>query len=251
VVTAQFLLTRLLEADPSPAEGEALDAAAELGRYAVELTPDFDLYQKLLNFMQQYGLAVDGRVTRHSHHYVHERTTAFDLEVSGVPPEQEAEIGVLADQVEARIQAECVNINRKIYRALETAYYWENSDENVAENIHLNDYTFTESGQRGNTEQWRYADLDDRAKENARNWYRESAGDDQFWSEPLIDEWQLELEAMGFGDVDIVCGGFCSQGDGASFTAKRFDFRKWVAWWQSGTAMDKGHPYTDDLEEPR
>ena len=61
-------------------------------------------------------------------------------------------------------------------------------------------------------------ELDDRAKEEAREWYREGALDWDWYTDTI--ECFTELaQAFGFTvDADeVVFSGFCSQGDGASF----------------------------------
>lgn len=47
------------------------------------------------------------------------------------------------------------------------------------------------------------------------------------WSgQDTIDEYKIKLQELGFEGVEIHYSGFYSQGDGASFTATRFDIRK-------------------------
>jgi len=41
---------------------------------------------------------------------------------------------------------------------------------------------------------------------------------EQGWASELIAKWKARLERAGFPDVEIAFSGFCSQGDGASFT---------------------------------
>lgn len=38
------------------------------------------------------------------------------------------------------------------------------------------------------------------------------------WESFIVDDWVAKLEQLGFSDVKIAYSGFCSQGDGASFT---------------------------------
>ena len=40
------------------------------------------------------------------------------------------------------------------------------------------------------------------------------------WWDCVVDHWVEKLERKGYYDVDIQFSGFCSQGDGASFTAR-------------------------------
>lgn len=65
-------------------------------------------------------------------------------------------------------------------------------------------------------EVFEYDELDDRAKEKAREWYIEGM---EFDAEYTLDDCKEFLEKVtGFSDVEINYSGFCSQGDGASFT---------------------------------
>lgn len=56
-------------------------------------------------------------------------------------------------------------------------------------------------------------------EERARQWMREYATGDEFWSEYTIETWKSALAQIGFEDADIAFSGFACQGDGASFTA--------------------------------
>jgi hypothetical protein len=60
-------------------------------------------------------------------------------------------------------------------------------------------------------------ELDDKAKENARNWYRESFNDDSFWSECVVDDFTRLMGLMGWTIKHVYWAGFSSQGDGAMF----------------------------------
>jgi hypothetical protein len=222
------------------------DPSAMLQRHIDAKTPQFPVYTALARFIRETDLYVNGRVTRYSSHYVHQHSTDFELEVLDGPPEHEDEIGKLADEAEDMIKEEIVDINNKIYRALEQEYDYLNSDEAVDEAIEANQYEFEEDGTREDGGGFQLAQLEDRAKERARNWYREASTGDSWW-EYTLDEWKKELEDMGFDGVDINFSGFASQGDGASFTAKRFDFMKWAEYFLSDKPTERGHPYTDAL----
>ena len=66
------------------------------------------------------------------------------------------------------------------------------------------------------TEVFKFSELDDRAKERARDWYRNGALDYEWWDCTFDDAKQC-LALAGF-DVDkIYFSGFSSQGDGACF----------------------------------
>lgn len=73
---------------------------------------------------------------------------------------------------------------------------------------------------------YQFDELDEHAKERAREWYRHGIEEDSFWSEAVIEDAVMVLERMGFS-VDMQRGtkhtpaiyfsGFSSQGDGACF----------------------------------
>ena len=66
----------------------------------------------------------------------------------------------------------------------------------------------------------KYNELDDSAKEEAREWMRECVNSDNYWSESVIEDWKQILDYLGFYDIDIFWSGFWSQGDGACFVGK-------------------------------
>ena len=82
-----------------------------------------------------------------------------------------------------------------------------------------------------------FDELSDKAKEKAREWYREGALDYEWW-DYIFDDFQTITDALGFtidtrrgsNERAIYFSGFCSQGDGAcfegSFCAKDFDLGK-------------------------
>lgn len=225
-------------------EPDDVDPKAELDRLVASKVPDFPFYWKLATYVKDNQLYVSGRVTRHSSHYVHQYSTTFELEVADIPPEHEAEIERLANECEDAIKEECRDINNKIYKALEREWDYLNSDEAVDEMMAANDYTFDEDGDHGGNIP--FVQLNDQAKERARDWYR-TGGLDYEWWDSIEDEWKQELEELGFNEPDIAFSGFSSQGDGASFTAKSFDFMKFVGYIFSTKTTERGHPYTDEL----
>ena len=83
------------------------------------------------------------------------------------------------------------------------------------------------------TEVFQYSELSDEAKAKARDWYRYSGSDDNFWSEATLEEFAEQAVLMGIELKERSCGrsrngkeimepciywsGFSSQGDGACF----------------------------------
>ena len=67
---------------------------------------------------------------------------------------------------------------------------------------------------------FKYEELNDCAKEKARNWYRDG-NDDNFWSECVIDDAKEVAALMGWEIDKVYYSGFWSQGDGASYAERR------------------------------
>ena len=68
--------------------------------------------------------------------------------------------------------------------------------------------------------------------------------DESYWSEYAIETWTSALEQIGFSEVDIRFSGFCSQGDGASFSAKYVDSETLIDF--LSTARDSSESITVD-----
>ena len=62
-------------------------------------------------------------------------------------------------------------------------------------------------------------ELSDKAQKKAIEAHDNVICIDSDWYQPTINHWKEELDKRGFGNADIMFSGFCSQGDGASFTA--------------------------------
>jgi hypothetical protein len=180
---------------------------------------------------------ISGSVTRRNHHYVHEKTTSFEWELDfygATRGGEELDDATRTDGENMMTQAEgdiadiIIDINKRIYKSLEAEYEYQTADEQVEEGIRANEYDFDEDGDRGGD--LTYDQLEDQAKKKARDWFRQGCCEDSYWSESTLDDWKETLMEMGFGydkdSVDISFSGFWSQGDGASFTCKNFDFAK-------------------------
>lgn len=63
---------------------------------------------------------------------------------------------------------------------------------------------------------YQFDELDDRAKEKARDWYRQGAFDHD-WYDYIFDDAKACLAIAGFRVDEIYFSGFSSQGDGACF----------------------------------
>lgn len=63
---------------------------------------------------------------------------------------------------------------------------------------------------------YKYDELSDKAKEQARNWWLQG-GLDYEWHDCTVDDCTSALEMAGFSGVEIHFSGFWSQGDGACF----------------------------------
>jgi hypothetical protein len=67
-------------------------------------------------------------------------------------------------------------------------------------------------------ELYQFSELDDKAKEKAREWYRSVNAEDSYWHEQVIEYAKEWLGHLGYTVKDINFTGFWSQGDGACFT---------------------------------
>lgn len=65
---------------------------------------------------------------------------------------------------------------------------------------------------------FKFAELSERAKERARDWWRSRIESDDY--DFVVDDFKTFLAAVGFSDIKLHWSGFYSQGDGASFAAK-------------------------------
>ena len=90
---------------------------------------------------------------------------------------------------------------------------------------------------------YKFDELDERAKERARDWYRQGAFDYEWWDCTFDDAKQC-LKLAGFDVDNIYFSGFSSQGDGACFGG---------SWRASGAkpvkAMKAHAPQDKDLHE--
>lgn len=192
--------------------------------------------QELYKIMDNGLLDLRGRVTRSDHHYVHERTTDVNLEtvwnwdhdITEADIRYQEKTEEIVTALEREIDENMVSWNHKIYEELEAAYYDSISEDVVAENIKANNYEFEEDGTREDGGGFQYDQLTPEAQEKAREWYTSADFGDNYWSESVIGEWRWLLFNKGFNDVEINWSGFSSQGDGASFTAKSIDMRKYL-----------------------
>lgn len=240
-------IARLQEAEATPVP-DADDPVVSVNNFVQSKIPYVSEYIQLVNALNAHPeMEVNGKLTRHGN-YVHQHSTSFEMTVDNTPEQLDVlggDFWRVVDQVERLIKEEVVNINNKIYRALEQEHDWLQSDEAIDDSIEANDYRYNREGEL-DAGRIKFARLSPKAKERARDNYREGNLDYEWWDH-IYEEWIAELEEMGWRNPEINFSGFASQGDGASFTATGLDFRKWAAWHMSNKVIEKGHPYTDDL----
>jgi len=214
-------------------------------------------FEELAQLFDQGILELSGNVVRTNHHYVHERTTEVELYNSYNWPDgmtrnqsvaEEDRTDKLISDLEEYIQKRLYDWNHKIYQELEASYEAEHEEEVVADNIRANNYTFNADGKTDDAGGFQYDQLDDEAKEKAREWWNETNEGDNYWSEPVIAEWRWLLRNKGFNDVEISYSGFWSQGDGASFTASNIDFRRFFS---SPDPLDFPEQEREQLDEAK
>ena len=66
------------------------------------------------------------------------------------------------------------------------------------------------------TKAYKFNELDDSAKEKAREWWREKGLDYEWW-DSVYDDYHEKITSAGFGVGKMYFSGFWSQGDGAMF----------------------------------
>lgn len=64
---------------------------------------------------------------------------------------------------------------------------------------------------------YKYNELSDKAKEKARDWWRNASCGETYWSDCVIDEVKEQGAFMGLDIENVYFSGFWSQGDGACF----------------------------------
>lgn len=79
---------------------------------------------------------------------------------------------------------------------------------------------------------YQFDELEEKAKEKARAWWKQSSEGDQYWFESIFDDFESICKILGIrldgyknGQKSIFFSGFSSQGDGASW-AGRYDYAK-------------------------
>lgn len=72
---------------------------------------------------------------------------------------------------------------------------------------------------------YNFGELSEQAKQNAIDALRH-VNIDVGWDMLILTEWKAKLAKLGYGDANIESSGFCSQGDGASFTSKEIDLAR-------------------------
>lgn len=238
--SAEQLVEALLDGN-TPVSALLEAETDDLSGYKEIYGPSRSLLEK---YMELGVLELDGAVRRYGSHYVHERSTEADIDYSlymdddalssmtdVAKQELDSDINELVGRLDRELNERMVDWNHKIYRELESAYEYSRSDEVVAETIIANEYTFDEDGNRDDDENILYHQLNDEAKQRAREWWvnGEDESGDTYYAEPVIAEWKWLLDQKGFKEVEINWSGFWSQGDGASFTAKSIDFKKYFS----------------------
>lgn len=116
----------------------AKGATKSVKAYAPQDAELHRIAEALQSLQRKNFYALTARMT-HRGHYQHSGCLSVDVEDS-------------RDRYRATPEDDLTQLMRDfadwIYKQLESAYEWDNSDEQVSENIRCNEYTFTESGKR-------------------------------------------------------------------------------------------------------
>lgn len=113
-------------------------SVAEIAKYAPQDICLHGIAENLQRLQRPYFYSLTASI-KHTGHYYHEHSMTIDVESKQIEVSRQDE-----DELAANLRS----FARWIYRQLEDEYEYENSDEVVAENIRINEYTFTANGKR-------------------------------------------------------------------------------------------------------
>lgn len=103
------------------------------------------LRPRVKSLVESGKIDVSGNIFRHSNRYSHENTVVADFDAYKII---HPNIGRYMDEICNTVIGRAREVMREIYRRLEIEYDQLTSDEYIAELLTLNEYTFTESGER-------------------------------------------------------------------------------------------------------
>ncbi len=112
----------------------------------IQNNPKYSRVLKLLENSVPSELEYSAKITRHSSHYVHERTVNLQLEWYPSKIYDLPNMMSLLQSIERDIDEDIIDQCRNIYRDLEQCYDSLTSDEEVAETLRINEYEMTETG---------------------------------------------------------------------------------------------------------
>lgn len=69
----------------------------------------------------------------------------------------------------------------------------------------------------------KFNELSDKQKSKVLDKLRDINVEHDYWHEHITDDFKIKLESLGYSDIKTQFSGFWSQGDGASFSAKKED----------------------------
>ena len=200
------------------------------------------VYWRLLQYLKRNpDLVCTGQIKNHQR-YCYATAPDLTLEIEGTLAngeewDSDPQLGPLVDQVQEEMQEWCYDFNREMEKGLYAEMEYRQSEEALSEDWDANEIRFDRDGDmvdrvtqggRRVRRGFRFSELSPQAKERALDKYRYWATEDSSWSEFMEEDYQKQLEYMGFEGVEIQYSLGYSQGDGASFEARRIDVRKFL-----------------------
>jgi hypothetical protein len=190
-------------------------------------------------------------VKRHSHHYVHERSTTVEVDAVNFGPDdyraesrpEDDRAVTISEELQEYLKEWVVDKNQEIYKNLESEHDYLTSDEEVINGLDANEHYFDpESGDELDKEEGGvYAsDLEPALQSRVADKHRDQNTDHE-WYEYVIEDATNDLDSAGFQHVKIDFSGFCCQGDGASFTASGFSLPTFLVY------LEKPAPQAESL----
>jgi hypothetical protein len=206
----------------------------------------------LLNYLRDNPeLSFSGKVTNSSRD-CDATSTEFTLEADGYLNaagdesrswDDDPDLGKLLDQLQADVESWCHTFNRGMEKAFYKELEYRQSEEALTQAWEANETTFDEEGnisRRGIP----YDQLSPEAKEHALSEYRDWDTDDEHWSEYLREDFEKQLDYMGFHNAEILYSLNYSQGDGVVFTTSDVSVEQLLR------RIIKGNKPTDVFNEP-
>lgn len=237
---AMRIIDRIVENVDNPA-GQVPKNDDDLAAFFVSSQETAPLL-RVMDYVDNKGCDFYASVNRTSSHYCHYNTISVSVDANYYHSDESTEqdeqkFNDVCDAAIEYLDDYVKDICKDIHGVLEREVEYQTSEEVAVETIIANEYEFDEDGTRDPGGEFKYEDLDDRAKERALEWWgRVSTSDVDLGF--LVDEIKDELEKMGCSKADVSYSIGGGQGDGASFTCRLINIHTLIGYIRAGKKKD-------------